>query len=684
MAKSFGVVLALWIGGSLAEAQAADVASPVPPRDGVGAADPAGLAAAAPLPEVPPALSAPGALGLPSLVGPIGLFGMSTAEVGPVHQLRVGLHAEYFSASDFLVAGDSDQRLRGELAVGFTPHRRIELFGALLNASNRNQRTRTAADRDPEYLKSYGDLVLGAKGVYPLSPAATLGFELGLKFLAGVSDLSFSASSTSLWLGPLLTYDLRNTQANLPVRVHAGVNYYLDNSSNLRDLSALTLNAKEAALFGYGIAPSRLRVALAADVPLGKETLPVPIDPFFEYHLDYATGSADSTFAAYAPPACGKGGTSQPCVDNRDSHWVTLGLRAVVFGGLTADAGVELRLRSPGFPYGPPVPPYNVVFGVSLPVDLDSLARPRVVTRSVEVPAAPRRGAISGQVRTPDGAPIPGAIVILGRHPHANAATDAEGAFTTVELDPGPLDLQVSAPGFESALVQARVLAGRTGPVTVTLVPRPPSASLHGRALGRDGRGVAATIKVAGQGKTGGIFELHADATGAYTVSLPVGAYRVRAEAPPLPPQETQLDLVAGQDKTLDFVWRPGPAAATVTLADGVIKLSQPIRFVGVSAKLAPDAQRLLDGVADFLNGHPEVRRIEVVAHWDDGLAKEAADTLTQQQAEAVRGYLLARGIAGERLGALGAGSSQPLVPITTPASRLKNRRVELRAKTGP
>ena len=693
MAKSFRVVLGLLVGGWLGTARAAEPASPAEaaapgaPRDAAGAVAPGPAAKAqaddpessAPGPVLPAALANPFAL--PSLVGPVGLFGVSTAEVGPVHQLRVGLHAEYFSASDFLVGGDSDQRLRGELAVGFTPHRRIELFGALLDSSNRNARTRTTADRDPELLKSYGDLVLGAKGVYPLSPAATLGFELGLKFLAGVSDLALSPSSTSLWVGPVLTYDLRNTQENVPVRVHAGVNYYLDNSSNLRDLSGLAPNSKEATLFGYGIAPSRLRVAVAADAPLGKELVPIPLDPFVEYHFEYATSSADSTFSAYEPPACGNGASSQACVDNRDSHWVTLGLRAVVFHGLTADVGVDLRLRSAGFPYGPPVPPYNVLFGLSLPVDLDTLVHPPVVTRTVEVAASPRQGSIRGQVRSAEGAPVPGAVIIIARRPHANAAADGEGIFTTVDLDPGPVDLQVSAPGFESALVQVKVTAGRVEPVTVTLVAKPPSAALHGRAIGRDGKGVAATIRVAGQGKTEGIFELHADPAGAYAVSLPPGTYRARAEAPGLPAQETQLDLAVNQDKTMDFVWRPSLPNPNVSLGDGIIRLGQSIRFVGVSAKLAPDAQRLLDGVADLLNAHPEVHKVEVVAHWDDGLAAPAVDTLTQQQAEAVRGYLLARGIAGDRLAAQGAGATQPLLPITTPASRLKNRRVELRIK---
>jgi outer membrane protein OmpA-like peptidoglycan-associated protein len=62
-------------------------------------------------------------------------------------------------------------------------------------------------------------------------------------------------------------------------------------------------------------------------------------------------------------------------------------------------------------------------------------------------------------------------------------------------------------------------------------------------------------------------------------------------------------------------------------------------------------------------------------------LAKEDADALTKRQAEAVRGYLLARGIAGDRLTAQGAGASQPLAEGTTPAIRQKNRRVELHIK---
>ena len=310
------------------------------------------------------------AAGQASLAGPIGLLEMSTAEVGPVNQLRFGLHGEYFSSSSLLVRGDSNQRLRGGLVVGYTLHPQIELFGAVLTSSNRNDRQREPGDRDPALLRSFGDVVLGVKAGRTMAEGATLGLELGLKVLAGASELSFSTSSTSLWIGPVFSYDFAASGQGFPLRLHGAASYYFDNSSNLNDLSRYTRNTKEVAMFAYGIAQSRVRLAVGADAPFGADRLPIPIDPFLEYHVEVATGGSDPAFADYGPPQCGSGAGFQPCIDNRDMQWLTLGARAAVYGGLVAGVGVDLRVRSVGFPYGAPLPPYNVIFGLSLPVDL--------------------------------------------------------------------------------------------------------------------------------------------------------------------------------------------------------------------------------------------------------------------------------------------------------------------------
>ena len=77
---------------------------------------------------------------LPSLVGPVGLYHMSTAEVGPAHHLRVALHGEYFKADSFLLSNDHDSMLAGQLTFGFTPNQYFEIFGGVLTTSNRNAR----------------------------------------------------------------------------------------------------------------------------------------------------------------------------------------------------------------------------------------------------------------------------------------------------------------------------------------------------------------------------------------------------------------------------------------------------------------------------------------------------------------------------------------------------------------
>ncbi|MBC8131423.1 MAG: OmpA family protein [Deltaproteobacteria bacterium] len=595
--------------------------------------------------------------------------------MGPVNQLRLGLHGEYFGANDFLIAGDANQRLAGGLTVGYTLRRDIELFGALLNSSNRNQRNRDPDDRDPELIKTFGDLIVGAKWILPLSSAATFGVELGLKFLSGISELAVSPSSTSWWLGPLFTYDFRRAR-DIPLRFHAGASFYADNSSNLHALSGVTRATKEVAMFAYGISPNRLRLALALDAPLEKFFPRVPVVPFVEYHAAYVTADADRDFQDFMPPNCDPTDiTKKACVDNRDIQFLTLGARAAVYRGITTTLGVDIRIRSPGFPYGPPTPPFNVMFGVSYPWDLNGLTRTVVVTRTVE-PDGPWKtdGNITGVVRSAKGGrPIAGAIVaVLGR-PRARAATDADGGFATANLRAGPVDLQITAADFEPTTVNTTITPGQSVNVAVQMVPVPPVAKVHGQVKDQRGTAVQASLKFVGPTT----LEIRSDATGAYASALPVGSYQVHAEVPGLIPQDFPFEALGGEDKALDFVLRAVPDDPNVALNGQNIIVKKPIRFVNTTAKLTPATEQLLNGVGQMLAAHAEIKRLRIVAHWDSSLPKPKAVAVTQAQAEAVRDYLVARGVAGDRLITLGHGSAKPLVPNLTPANRSRNRRVE-------
>src|SRR5580765_7251558 len=77
---------------------------------------------------------------LTSLTGAIGLYHISTAEVGPTGHLRFGLHGQYFQSTGFLIqepdgSTDTNTRFGGTFTFGFTPHESIELYGAIVSSS---------------------------------------------------------------------------------------------------------------------------------------------------------------------------------------------------------------------------------------------------------------------------------------------------------------------------------------------------------------------------------------------------------------------------------------------------------------------------------------------------------------------------------------------------------------------
>ena len=70
--------------------------------------------------------------------------------------------------------------------------------------------------------------------------------------------------------------------------------------------------------------------------------------------------------------------------------------------------------------------------------------------------------------------------------------------------------------------------------------------------------------------------------------------------------------------------------------------------------------------------------KVEVAGHTDSIGTDDYNMGLSLRRANAVRDYLISKGIAGENLTAKGYGESQPVADNRTAAGRFKNRRVEL------
>jgi outer membrane protein OmpA-like peptidoglycan-associated protein len=85
-----------------------------------------------------------------------------------------------------------------------------------------------------------------------------------------------------------------------------------------------------------------------------------------------------------------------------------------------------------------------------------------------------------------------------------------------------------------------------------------------------------------------------------------------------------------------------------------------------------------LDSIAEILKADTTVK-IEIGAHSEKTGTPSEAEHLTNLQAEAVRTYLVTRGVNFQQVQARGYGSAFPLTTDNTPRGRTANRRVEIK-----
>lgn len=101
------------------------------------------------------------------------------------------------------------------------------------------------------------------------------------------------------------------------------------------------------------------------------------------------------------------------------------------------------------------------------------------------------------------------------------------------------------------------------------------------------------------------------------------------------------------------------------------------VHFAFDSAVLLPEAGPILDDALVVLREHPGAR-VLVKGYTDDVGGGQYNIGLSSRRAMAVRDYLLAGGIAAERLSVEGLGKADPVAPNDTAEGRALNRRVEI------
>lgn len=147
----------------------------------------------------------------------------------------------------------------------------------------------------------------------------------------------------------------------------------------------------------------------------------------------------------------------------------------------------------------------------------------------------------------------------------------------------------------------------------------------------------------------------------------------VAKAAPPPPPVNARCPEGAPPGAALDQYGCPQKGSITL----------EGVNFETNSATLTSDSYPVLDKVAAGLVQHQRLR-VEVQGHTDSTGSKAYNMTLSAKRADAVREYLLHKGVSSQQMVSKGYGLTQPVASNATKDGRARNRRVVMEVLENP
>ncbi|HWN80774.1 MAG TPA: OmpA family protein, partial [Candidatus Udaeobacter sp.] len=109
----------------------------------------------------------------------------------------------------------------------------------------------------------------------------------------------------------------------------------------------------------------------------------------------------------------------------------------------------------------------------------------------------------------------------------------------------------------------------------------------------------------------------------------------------------------------------------------GTTVVLQGVTFATGKSMLTSESQGMLDTVAATLKANPSTK-VEVQGHTDSSGSRKTNVRLSQERADAVKNYLVSKGVGADQLTAKGYGPDQPVADNKTAEGRAQNRRVQL------
>lgn len=126
----------------------------------------------------------------------------------------------------------------------------------------------------------------------------------------------------------------------------------------------------------------------------------------------------------------------------------------------------------------------------------------------------------------------------------------------------------------------------------------------------------------------------------------------------------------------------PGERISLRGCGTGDVIVLRGVNFEYDKSRLTKNAKTILDNVADELVAYPEIK-VELGGHTDARGSEEYNQRLSEKRAEAVKQFLIGKGVAAERMTSVGFGETKPVADNETDEGRELNRRTELRITEG-
>jgi OmpA-OmpF porin, OOP family len=108
------------------------------------------------------------------------------------------------------------------------------------------------------------------------------------------------------------------------------------------------------------------------------------------------------------------------------------------------------------------------------------------------------------------------------------------------------------------------------------------------------------------------------------------------------------------------------------------IDIKQQVHFATAKYRVLPDSFALLNQVVQVLGDYPKMH-VSIEGHTDSVGGEAMNMRLSEARANAVREYLTSKGVAADRLDAVGYGPTKPIASNKTVKGRAANRRTEFR-----